>query len=93
MKIAELFYSIQGEGLLLGVPSIFVRTTGCNLRCHYCDTPFTSWHPEGEEMSLAQILDAVKQYPARHVVITGGEPMLLPDMPVSFSAPRFHNVT
>jgi len=76
MKIAEVFYSIQGEGSLVGVPSVFVRTSGCNLRCAWCDTPYTSWKPEGVEMSQAEILAEVRKYPARHVVLTGGEPML-----------------
>ena len=76
MKIAEIFYSLQGEGTLLGVPSVFVRTSGCNLRCSWCDTPYTSWTPEGTEMSNAAIVDEVHKYPSRHVVITGGEPML-----------------
>ena len=52
MKIAEIFYSIQGEGTLVGVPSVFVRTSGCNLRCTWCDTPYTSWQPEGEDLTL-----------------------------------------
>jgi 7-carboxy-7-deazaguanine synthase len=47
MWVSELFYSIQGEGILTGVPSAFVRTTGCNLRCAWCDSPYTSWDPEG----------------------------------------------
>jgi 7-carboxy-7-deazaguanine synthase len=76
MKIAEIFYSIQGEGLLCGVPSVFVRTTGCNLRCWYCDTDFTSWHPTGEHLSVGDILERVDEFPARHVVVTGGEPLL-----------------
>jgi 7-carboxy-7-deazaguanine synthase len=80
LKIAELFYSIQGEGALVGVPSVFVRTSGCNLRCSWCDTPYTSWQPEGTELSLPQILDEVKAHPARHVVVTGGEPMIAPDI-------------
>jgi 7-carboxy-7-deazaguanine synthase len=80
LKIAELFYSIQGEGSLVGVPSVFIRTTGCNLRCSWCDTPYTSWHPEGTELSLDQILDEVRAHPARHVIVTGGEPMILPEV-------------
>ena len=78
MKIAEIFYSIQGEGSLLGVPSVFVRTSGCNLRCSWCDTPYTSWNPEGQEFSLDTILEEVGEYPARYVVVTGGEPMIAP---------------
>jgi 7-carboxy-7-deazaguanine synthase len=80
LKIAELFYSIQGEGSLVGVPSIFIRTTGCNLRCSWCDTPYTSWRPEGTELSLRQIVDEARSHPARHVVVTGGEPMIQPEI-------------
>jgi 7-carboxy-7-deazaguanine synthase len=80
MKIAEIFYSLQGEGSLLGVPSVFIRTSGCNLRCSWCDTPYTSWQPEGEERSIEEILAEVDGYPARHVVITGGEPMIAPEI-------------
>ncbi len=76
MRIAEIFYSIQGEGTLVGVPSVFVRVSGCNLRCAWCDTPYTSWTPEGEEMTNEAIVAEVARHPARHVVITGGEPML-----------------
>jgi 7-carboxy-7-deazaguanine synthase len=80
MRIAEIFHSIQGEGRLAGVPSVFVRTSGCNLRCWFCDTPYTSWHPEGEERALASVYDEVAGYGCRHVVITGGEPMLVRDV-------------
>src|SRR5580693_5824374 len=80
MKISEIFYSIQGEGILAGVPSVFIRTTGCNLRCTWCDTPYTSWNPEGREMSIPQILDEARSYPARHAVVTGGEPMIVPEV-------------
>lgn len=76
MRIAEIFYSIQGEGTLVGVPSVFVRVSGCNLRCSWCDTPYTSWNPEGDDWTNDAIVAEVAKYPARHVVITGGEPML-----------------
>ncbi|MCU1329559.1 MAG: Radical domain protein, partial [Bryobacterales bacterium] len=63
----------------MGVPSIFVRTTGCNLRCSWCDTPYTSWNPVGEDMAVEAILARTAEYkPARHVVLTGGEPMIAP---------------
>lgn len=80
MRISEIFYSIQGEGRLLGVPSVFIRTSGCNLRCVWCDTPYTSWQPEGKTWSLKKILGEVAKYPTRHVVITGGEPLLAPEL-------------
>ena len=81
MKIAEIFYSVQGEGALVGVPSVFVRTSGCNLRCVWCDTPYTSWEPEGEELGLDEIMARVDAYDAaRHVVVTGGEPMIAPQI-------------
>ncbi|KAA0135379.1 7-carboxy-7-deazaguanine synthase QueE [Gimesia chilikensis] len=76
MLISEIFHSPQGEGKWIGVPSIFIRTSGCNLRCWFCDTPYTSWNPEGEKMSVDQILEHIKQYDCEHVVVTGGEPML-----------------
>ena len=76
MKIAEIFYSIQGEGMLAGVPSVFVRSSGCNLRCTWCDTPYTSWQPEGVEMALDTIVAEVAGHKASHVVVTGGEPMI-----------------
>jgi 7-carboxy-7-deazaguanine synthase len=80
VRIAEIFYSVQGEGMLVGVPSVFVRTSGCNLRCVWCDTPYTSWNPEGKDLSIEAILDAVTPLPAKHVVVTGGEPMIAPSM-------------
>ena len=78
MKISEIFYSIQGEGMLTGIPSVFVRTSGCNLRCVWCDTPYTSWAPEGTEMTVDEVLACVRTHPARHAVVTGGEPMIAP---------------
>ncbi|HWA98989.1 MAG TPA: 7-carboxy-7-deazaguanine synthase QueE [Pirellulales bacterium] len=76
MKIAELYISIQGEGLLTGRESVFVRSSGCNLRCWYCDTPFTSWAPEGVDLSVPEIIERVERFDCEHVVLTGGEPML-----------------
>src|SRR5689334_23048377 len=80
MKVAEIFCSIQGEGLLAGVPSVFVRTSGCNLRCHWCDSDYTSWRVEGEDLSVDEVLDRVAAFPVRHAVVTGGEPMIAPDI-------------
>ncbi|HEX4230823.1 MAG TPA: 7-carboxy-7-deazaguanine synthase QueE [Bryobacteraceae bacterium] len=80
MKISEVFYSIQGEGALAGVPSVFVRISGCNLRCVWCDTPYTSWNPEGTDRSAASLLQEVAGFRASHVVVTGGEPMIAPEI-------------
>ena len=80
MRIAEVFFSIQGEGRLAGMPSAFIRTSGCNLRCAWCDSPFTSWAPEGETVPVAEVLARIADFPTRHVVVTGGEPLLAPDI-------------
>jgi 7-carboxy-7-deazaguanine synthase len=80
MRIAEFFQSIQGEGEFAGTPSVFVRTTGCNLRCSFCDTPYTSWSPEGTQEPWEGLLERVLTQDCRHVVLTGGEPMLQPDL-------------
>ncbi|WP_435349043.1 7-carboxy-7-deazaguanine synthase QueE [Haloarchaeobius sp. HRN-SO-5] len=77
LPINELFYSLQGEGTLAGVPSVFVRTSGCNLRCWFCDSYHTSWEPTHAWMSVDAVLDEVTAYEqAEHVVVTGGEPLL-----------------
>lgn len=76
MLISETFYSLQGEGELTGVPSVFIRTSGCNLRCNWCDTPYASWNPEGTERAVADLVAEVRATPTRHVVLTGGEPMI-----------------
>jgi len=87
MLISEIFHSLQGEGILAGVPSVFVRTSGCNLRCNWCDTPYASWQPEGRPMSVAEIVATVRSHAAaRHVVLTGGEPMLAKELPALASA-------
>jgi len=76
MVIAETFSSIQGEGMLAGIPSFFIRTSGCNLRCSWCDTPYTSWRPEGQRRSVRELIAAATVASLRYVVITGGEPLL-----------------
>lgn len=88
MLISEIFYSVQGEGSLVGVPSVFVRTSGCNLRCTWCDTPYASWKPEGTELAVEEILAVVNKHPTRFVVVTGGEPMIAREMPRLLSAFR-----
>jgi len=80
VKIAEIFYSIQGEGMLVGTPSVFIRASGCNLRCVWCDTPYASWEPEGEDLALEEILARVARFQPHYVVLTGGEPMIAPDI-------------
>jgi len=74
--IAEIYESFQGEGPWAGTQSLFIRTSGCNLRCRFCDTPYTSWQPEGEQQSLEELTATVQAAAAEHVVLTGGEPML-----------------
>lgn len=77
LKIRERFVSLQGEGSLVGVPSSFVRVSGCNLRCTWCDSPETSWDPQGEQISIDELVAFCAAGP-RHVVLTGGEPLLFP---------------
>lgn len=80
LLLAEpVFHTIQGEGKWTGRPSTFVRTSGCNLRCSWCDTPYTSHAPEGELRSVDFVEEAVAQGGLPHVVVTGGEPMLFPE--------------
>lgn len=88
MRISEIFFSVQGEGRLTGVPSVFVRTSGCNLRCRWCDTPYASWDPEGRDLSIAEILEEVNRHPTRFCVVTGGEPMIAKGMPELLQALR-----
>jgi 7-carboxy-7-deazaguanine synthase len=80
VRIAEIFYSVQGEGGLVGTPSVFVRLSGCNLRCSWCDTPYASWRPEGRKLSQEAVAAEVRRYAAHHVVLTGGEPMIFPEI-------------
>ena len=80
MRIAEIYQSIQGEGRLTGTQSVFVRASGCNLRCWFCDTPYASWSPEGADLSMEEIVEQVQSHSADHVVLTGGEPMLFAEL-------------
>ncbi|MBR2250692.1 MAG: radical SAM protein [Prevotella sp.] len=77
-KINEIFYSLQGEGCQVGRPAVFVRFSGCNLRCSFCDTDFAAYH----SMSLADVMESIAEYPSRFVVLTGGEPSLQVDTPL-----------
>lgn len=78
LPIAETFVSIQGEGKLTGVPSWFVRLSGCNLRCAWCDTPYASWAPEKTVRTMDSLLDEARGSGVRHAVVTGGEPLIFP---------------
>lgn len=74
MEINEIFYSLQGEGRWTGLPNIFIRTSGCNLRCSFCDTTYA--YDDGKEMSIDKILSQISKYPCKYICITGGEPLL-----------------
>jgi len=76
LPISETFVSIQGEGKLTGTPSWFCRLSGCNLRCTWCDTPYASWNPEKANRSIDELVTEALAHPARHAVLTGGEPMM-----------------
>ncbi len=80
MRVAEIYKSVQGEGFLTGVESVFVRASGCNLRCWFCDTPYASWNPEGDDLSVDDIVERAESYGCEHVVVTGGEPMLFAEL-------------
>lgn len=79
MKINELFYSLQGEGFLAGVPSVFVRLAGCPLRCRWCDTAYAWQESSGVDRTTEFIVESLNRWHARHVVVTGGEPLLNED--------------
>lgn len=80
MIVNEIFYSLQGEGFLAGIPSTFIRLAGCPLSCKYCDTVYARDYSDGKELTNQQIIAQVQVYPARHVVVTGGEPLVNADM-------------
>jgi len=75
LPISETFVSLQGEGARVGSPSTFIRVSGCNLRCRWCDTPYASWNPEGGNRSIESLVKEAESGPG-DVVITGGEPMI-----------------
>jgi 7-carboxy-7-deazaguanine synthase len=84
LPVSEVFYSVQGEGKLTGVPSVFIRLSGCNLRCWWCDTPYASWDaatdPHTTRMAVGDLLERVIESGADHAVLTGGEPMIFPGL-------------
>lgn len=73
LKINEIFFSIQGESLLAGKPTVFVRTATCNLRCTWCDTKYSYW--QGNVMGIPEIVEKVKSFGSQYVCLTGGEPL------------------
>ncbi|OHB66784.1 MAG: hypothetical protein A2Y76_11405, partial [Planctomycetes bacterium RBG_13_60_9] len=79
MRVTEVFYSLQGEGMLVGTPSVFVRLAGCPFRCRWCDTAYAWDYSAGEELDPDQIIERVNQWPCKFMVLTGGEPMTGPD--------------
>ena len=79
MKINEIFLSIQGEGIYTGIPSVFIRTAGCNLNCPWCDTAYAKSQDDGTEMSISSIVKEAQRYDIDHVIITGGEPTIYPE--------------
>jgi 7-carboxy-7-deazaguanine synthase len=81
MRINEIFYSLQGEGFLAGLPSVFIRLAGCSLRCRWCDTKYAWGKEAGDDNSIEEIVEAVQKWRSKFVVITGGEPMINPDLP------------
>lgn len=83
LKVNEIFYSIQGESSYAGLPCVFVRLTGCNLRCSYCDTSYA--YEEGKDFEIGEIIDRVISYRCRLVEITGGEPLIQKETPYLIS--------
>ncbi|HUS72805.1 MAG TPA: 7-carboxy-7-deazaguanine synthase QueE [Sedimentisphaerales bacterium] len=80
MKVNDIFYSLQGEGFLAGAPSVFIRLAGCTLRCRWCDTKYAWEETAGRDYSIDKIIQAVQEWPSKFVVITGGEPMISPEL-------------
>jgi 7-carboxy-7-deazaguanine synthase len=93
INISEIFYSIQGEGFLAGVPSTFIRIAGCPLRCKFCDTSYAASAKAGKKLTISQILKQIKKYPTKYVVITGGEPMVCPSLSQLCKALKKYHIT
>ncbi len=92
LPISETFTSIQGEGKLAGVPSHFIRLSGCNLRCVWCDTPYASWNPNGDQQQIDALIDRAAASNARHAVVTGGEPMIFKHLDALCEGLRARNI-
>ena len=90
--VSETFGSVQGEGKLTGVPSWFIRLSGCNLRCTWCDTPYASWNPEGEQRTIDELVQEAAESGLSHAVITGGEPMIFKELPELCAKLREHGM-
>lgn len=93
LPISETFLSIQGEGKLTGTPSFFIRLSGCNLRCSWCDTPYASWNPESDPRTIDDILAEAIASGAHHAVLTGGEPLIfkhIPELAARLKQAGFH---
>ncbi|PKL46561.1 MAG: radical SAM protein [Planctomycetes bacterium HGW-Planctomycetes-1] len=93
IQISEIFYSIQGEGLLAGRPSVFVRLAGCPLRCKFCDTKYANDSKAGEIRTIDEIVKQIKKYKTDYIVITGGEPMICPNLPLLCNALKKYHIT
>ena len=91
MVVNEIFHSIQGEGLLAGTPSVFIRLAGCPVGCEWCDTKYAWDANDGEELPIPGIVNKIDQWPCRYVVITGGEPMVNPQLADLASALKERN--
>ncbi|MGA2322980.1 MAG: 7-carboxy-7-deazaguanine synthase QueE [Sedimentisphaerales bacterium] len=91
MVVNEIFHSLQGEGLLAGTPSVFIRLAGCPVGCEWCDTKYAWDANEGEELPIPEIVNKIVQWPCRYVVITGGEPMVNPQLPALVEAIKERN--
>ena len=88
MRVSEIFYSLQGEGRLAGLPAVFVRLAGCPLRCRWCDTKYAWEQSAAAHYSVERIVSTVQKWPCSHVVITGGEPMINPDLSIKPDLPE-----